>query len=1710
MNDFLNDLPESVNIEDRRGERQYRNPRIKPQVVKNISPNWVDITQPRTEEMDIDPDRFRRTLDQPHYFMNEPLPVDTGPLPVNPPISADVTTTPPVSDTVAQDRAFKARVGMPSFEMSSEDIYQSIKGGQEDAVRDQAARQMDFQKALQRERMITNFVKHKGANATQGELDMLGRAASAMEQGTDPKSVIEEYYAMEYGQILDKAAPKLPDSEYNRAMKDNPYATENIKRLGISLVAKQQFANTTLQNLTSEYENQSWAGWVFDRASELIPGATDVQLRGNVPGTGFFEGGFLGGNLRAQAEQLARLPFPQFKEQLLKITNELKKTNPGLAVQFAHAVVGQSTSQEMMNNFTTVVDASFIKPLSIYQFGKSIPNSIAQRRLAKEAEGTIKSMIESVNPNTATRADMHEAVGDLGEAAVTRVTDNVVSNFKATNLADLPETTKTGLQHLQSIYTQAITDLRSNYGNLDRELINRIEEAYTKTSEQLQEVILNTMRVERLPAVFAVEKNVRAILNSIRTEFPGLDNTILDILTPKKDPLTTTYHVDVLMGKSDGTLFGNAKDAQTFMNNAGLVGEVVEREMALPSKSLNQKGVGYFVKVSRPLRETDSVVRDALLATAETKTPNSWVNAWGGYMGSLRTPEDVLSMEQLLNRKVATFGPSNWARILKESAKEIRELQSWSSIPFTDKKRKWTEWTRVVDEADKNDRLYKHPVELQDAYQRLNGRLPDDQEIAAYFAHKRSEESLKVFEKLGAFRDLSRQGAMTHTIRTYDPTIETRSARQMTPDTQVTVNAVRLHKWEDIGEDTLMRVRGDLGEESLYFSKDIRGKALENIKKDIEEGKLVLLKLTNPEERPFAHWPKIDPQTRIRYVVTDNVDFAHSAQPLSWDHLPVAARRNRYDYEHYIAQADVRHDTVSGKHWYERDVKIFADNIGARAREIAGQLDKMRLLLKAGDVEGARALTPLPNGFDEIQSWFLPRMEGGKTIAPRLSYDEPITVVPRNKTIGQMDNKLRDRYDRPTGTEKKSLDVFRDGTIEGYARGGIPDVHEIYTLEKTGTKANPLSNMVPATTIDTMTSLNRALNKAVNNIFLDDYKIFSVEHWIQEAKQFMTTDQKLLSHSPFYYFYHPEWNAGADLKTVNNLKAAQFQIKQFLGIENETATFIHYATQKLADSIYEKAGPRLALYPAAVLPYVRDPVGALRSFTFHEKLGLFNPAQLLTQAQTFSVILGVAGYKYAAPGTKAAMLHAWSGTNAAPEIIAAMDAKAATQLIPGTARFRPGDFTEANALLRNSGFGNVAGEHALKDNPVGFDIVKTGFREKFLNPGAYFFNKGEQWVRYGAFYTSYLEWRTLNPTKALTEADGRSILQRADLLNVNMSRASNSKLQEGVMAIPMQFLTYQLRLAELFVGKRLTSEEKYRLFMTSAAIYGVPGAVGIGGLPIGDWVRQTATEQGYVVGEDWGKSAIMEGLPSMLGALITGKWYNVGEKFGVQGFDQIRESMQSDKTMLDLFGGAAFSSIRNTMKSLYPYGSFVGSFIRGDEERFTLQPAHFVDNFKEISTVNKAWQLAMAINTGKWFSKSENYLADTGAANAIFMAMSGLNPQAITDANIKSFSEKETKALQDETLKRFTKEFRRGLMAYEANNPGQGDAYMKNARSLLVLGDYPIEKWYDAVSIATQGYEKLPDIIDKKFYLDKTPQSQKDVRTKAYETIQRMKQQGQQ
>jgi hypothetical protein len=1172
-------------------------------------------------------------------------------------------------------------------------------------------------------------------------------------------------------------------------------------------------------------------------------------------------------------------------------------------------------------------------------------------------------------------------------------------------------------------------------------------------------------------------------------------------------------------------------------------------------EKIQQHGVGFKLVIERPLTETDKVVRDLMIRDVDGKLyPEAISSAsrpglsqlMNAALGKIRGADDTLALNESIQRKIGTYTQSLFKEWASQEAAYIRQIASgvlktdpvtgqplpyWKAKPqaIYDKltgttKERYDAFTRTLDHArdakdpdGKPGYFFQTPGELNDHYLRFFGRSPSFAEHEAYFAFVRMVEGDRVLREIAEFRNRARLGVEQFQL----------TARAGRDAAQSGFFDGRILKKFPGGDDVMLIMSRRLGDEKIVNlgGGAISPQKLELYRDLVKQGRLKVIEVYAPEQHPLRKFSDIAGNEHVRYVLTD----AAETKPIEFNHVQRRGGGHfEYDYDHYIKQAKYYHqyENLQGvrsrfKSVYTGDTTFMPVLNRIMGRDIIGKVSEVQRLIKEGNLTAAEAYTKqhLPIEWDELHGMFKPgRDADGKTIPPQLDLNEPFHLVPNGMTVRDVDHQgMIAKY----GDSWK--DAERSGSLNRQFQVQYNTERESFGLkhlEDVGSEGNPLYKYSPTTKmVDPITTMNKSLNRIVNTVFMDDYKIFAVEHWLREAEPYLEPVRSALARSsPNWVFTSSNdksaFLAGAPREVVNNLLNNRYKVYQFTGVPNRIDTAVHTAKQWLVDTTYRHYGPTdnrsilgkaVEVVPNWMLDRVRDPVTFLRSMTFHEKLGLFNPAQLLVQMQTFSTIFAISP-KHGTAGTSGALLYTWSRLNRNAGMLEAMDTAATKLALPGQAKWRPGEFMEATRALEATGFDRVAGEYANLNTALKTDFIGNDFKS-FLNAGTFFFKEGERSARVGAFYTAYKEFRGVRRTGALTRDDIGRILQRADLLTVNMSRASNSALNSGFLSLTTQFLTYQMRLAELFMGKRLgetlyeRNMARARLLTFYSALYGAPSAIGLTGLPMADSIRKEAIQRGYKVGDNWLSTAVDQGLPAVAAAYLSGGLdfrkgnnYNIGGRFGSPGFTQFNDALKSDHAWWQLLAGASGTALLSTLTSSNNFFHAMASqmFRPNGEKPFPLKLDDFIDVFKEISSVNQTWKMITAINTGKWMSKNEGYVGDVSKANAAFMAITGLSPQQQEDAFIKNDLRKQEADYQKYVMREAIKEIRRGYQDQKDNNWESASKHFKRADTLMEVSGFPARRKADVMSMATKGYETTIDAGDYQFTFKNTPKSRSD------------------
>lgn len=1716
-----------------------------------------------------------------------------APTPLNPVPQPEVTPSPtplfsennPLNPEVAHERATQADFGLKGkIDKSYQQYYDDLVSGQEEYMRNNIVTTLQEKDSQRRALIAQQATLAKGSPLSAEEYDMIGKAMN------DPRSVIEDHFSKRY---MDFAHWPENTPEWSSWWHDvNQEDKDRELNIGTEYLAKKNFLASLAQDADEDASRQSWLGWGWDQAKNLTTVYPWYQM--HVSGTPWW-------TLPGTGQEIARtqflaLPYEQMKDRVMAEYTRLKEASPTLAKEFAHNLLGMSSSEQL---FQDVLPLAFPGPEigMAASLGKGALKATVSMNTLRTA---VRDMLKTPAPGLSPAAAASAAAGDLSSTSMWGVIKTLASRARhADPMGD-------AISSLPSIFKIGQAHLVINPGTGDRAIAgtNALIDEYNNLIAKFPQLVTDLTRAEALPSMAEPTKEaLDAAKQIVRDQYRHINNRILNVSEPVKDPVTGHWYVHIDIGESPIDYFGTAKRAAQVAKENGLGGWMFGRATKVwtpgekvtlategpifqrtpPVKAgytrfyttkegssfvgpttydfytdldkarslgkplfyydikntdtnllprmtpsvrsgeyysthdvfvnhskphlddltpkpydvqIRQQGLGYYIRKTIPLPSQAAGMRDFTAKLETNQTPTGGI--LNSFLARFRTPNETLAAWQTKNREISAFGSSTLEKYAWEQAEAIRKLAPKLTGGGG---KKWDDWERILNNArfvhnpdtGKPGYTYKNIGELQYAYMKELGRLPDEQEVKAYFAFKRINEMDHVLRTISIVRNKVRFGTMSHRFSVLD------NAGKLTHSDWF--DAIPISEFPTGTNHTIAIIGDSKGQEKIVTSSLGMGETARlHYEHGVKTGKYKMAQLYAPSSSPLGGFGKITNDHQVVYVIAKNMETRN----LDWaEQLPFQGGGHFVPkYYNWIKQIQMKSETIGGKtRYYSTGVKTLMPVINeAEGEAIIGHFEKIRTLLQKAtmtNIAAARDIVEntLHMNWDEVYGYFRSTPKRGKTgfiqgAPPVFNLTEPFQLSKSGQNLLQTTKRedIAARY--PKGEYREAWrnggDISLSHAVEFSQER---DWDTLMTLNNKGTIENPAYAWEPAKLLDAIPTMNRAFNKISNSFFMDDYKFGAIEQWLREAREYLNVPDSQLRSAPLYWFHHGEFNkaATADAQIrMNTLDITRQQIKQFIGQVSQSDALVHAWTQKLADTIYRKSpGIAQQIDPAWTAHTLTDPTRFVRAVTFHSKMGLFSIPQLLVQGSTYVNIFAISGASKAMQGTTAAMLHWWAKIN--PSMIDHLD-RYAVKL----AGWSPGEFKEAYQAGHSTGFFNVGTEYALRDDPMSNKIIKTRWGQ-FLDLGSIPFKYGEQNVRFGSWYTAYKEFRETKPTGILTNKDKLDILNRASLLNGNMNRASNALYQRGFAALPAQFLTYTIRQAEMLWGKRLTGWEKARLLITNAAMYGVPiGVIGAAGLP-SDFVRERVLKDGYTPGENYISTMINEGIPSTILGLTTGRFYNIGERFGPKGPDIISDVYNGDKSIWEMATGAAGSEMRSIWETFDPFRQYLMSFIRQDAG-FKITMNHVLDIAKEASSFNNSWKAAVAAATGKWMTKNgQELFRDITPLESLFMYGTGLQPQAASDVFHMTASMRDEKELAEWAEKRFIKEFRQALKDYDDKNPSSGQSHFQNAFTYLHVY-IPDDQWDQVLSNASQNDQTLIERVRQQFGTRHVPPGLQDKR----------------
>lgn len=1173
-------------------------------------------------------------------------------------------------------------------------------------------------------------------------------------------------------------------------------------------------------------------------------------------------------------------------------------------------------------------------------------------------------------------------------------------------------------------------DLRSSLpGGFNPATLLNLEEGSELSREDTQ-VILDTMKRNSVdfmkaastdlgPSTISPEGLLKAVADA-RTlvgkelDHSHLSDTIIDskFIHPE-DTLGNVGLLQLRQGLPGGALFRDLEQAAAWAKAYGHpepriikgdgpvfdIGKTVEGDPIV----IKQQGQGYYIEITRAVDETRANPKDFLVETNNT-TPKSSVNTLLDAIGGLkfRSPNERLSLEQQGLRESIMHRVVEVQRVAglpwKRSISPLNKAERARINQFLDFMR------REIGPDKRPGIVMKSLHEFQSTWmQFFNGRLPNVAETNAFYGYVASNQMQHFVDSLRVYADHARAGMAQWNYGRAGEWAEGK--------------LVDTIPWDN----SRANIELQRGGKSLKYNAGLfKDKAIRTEIDDLvkNEGYQII--------------QQADPRRLEGQAVHFIVSKTAKQKPLEMNLVPYHGDvRTVYDYPGYVKQAVVE-KRADGYTTHYGDNTIVPVTTRAEGVQHVATLEKARELYNAGDVAGFKKFVDSHPPFNSDN--LFEKFKNGS-----LQRDTPFVYTRAGESTYHTDAMQHALGDAKLAESwaNSSLNPLHGGD-QDVLRGRNLDVSSIASgsgIANLTDEASPMMEFVKPRMIDPLTTLQHGLNASIRNKFFNAYQIRTAEHFVEEFKNVLRVGQgsgassaglRALRENPMRVLYNPDWVTNPENRSM--LAAArgyQNAAVNLLGTTTDTTRWVQSIEAKLMDMVFNKFGTDAANYAyEKVLPKISSPVKFARQVAFHTKLGFFNPMQLFLHAQTSSIAIGVLGLKHGMAGvagfTLARLLH----LSDTPENLEHF-AKIASKF-----GWKADDFKDAYRRMVDQGLFNVGSNLAFHYDAADVGIVKKGL--------ATFLDKGEGPMREGirthqlvGYMGTYHEWRAAHPFEALTpEIHRTQIMRRYGDVSVNMTHASSSAMNRGMLAVTGQFFSFQKGVFELMVGHRLSAAEKLRVFAVTSALYGIPSGItaytfgldqpilqglGAAGVPlptdakVGNayddlraWALQNGAQNNLLV------DSIIQGLPSlMVKAATGGQEYNIGERISPSSGGPWND-IASGETVPEFFLGASGSLGGAIFRASVPVLMDLSDIIAGKGVSSLNVPdiISLMTAGGGISALSQGMRAYYALNYGKYFNTIGQVVSDKmNGTDALFLGL-GFTPTEIND-----------KFIMDEALK---------------------------------------------------------------------------------------------
>lgn len=1103
--------------------------------------------------------------------------------------------------------------------------------------------------------------------------------------------------------------------------------------------------------------------------------------------------------------------------------------------------------------------------------------------------------------------------------------------------------------------------------NISTASYDRLTQAALKRRD-LVDRILSANTIDRL-----TPEEVVALRDDLSAQFmrdnPQIAKNVISVEAPDTPDVGNVYTAKVIIGQRDGSLFESFEQADNYV-----------KKFIKPKTDdyqIRQKGDGFQVEIDKTLNE-DRIWDFRIDTNQQTPRSISDVTRIGSW---LRTPTELLSRQQNVARAVLTSSKEKIDTLFSELAAPIGNLS----------KKELNELDDLLFINQKDQTFYNNIGEFDQAFYDRFQKLPTDNQREAYFTYTdisdldlaiRDLDWYKQKAALG-FEDISidlKAVRSEDEIEYWKESFEGRVVEDL-PYTDPTPFKVGIIENGELKSVKFSPTMGEAGREAISKLKD--------------EG----YKIINAVDSGF----NIDGKF-LDYVVVK--DFQRSRVGVkNVDRKPGGHKIPRDQY--YIKQGRISGD--EGYRLYRGDQTFFNARSEKEANEFARLLEEARqkLLANAPDAKKfIRDNLPIP-----VREFMAGVADGS------IDLTHPFVAVRSGqRTIDTAAYKSLDLKDITRSTHKPA------DQITGRFAGERSEVD----IPAIRSESNVRWRIEGAPYLSPLEAMKTASSDMISTRLFNDYKIMTLRNYIREFGDVLEGSPAELRAQGLDVIQNPKFNAGAErspelARKVQRARNVSRAFNTLMDNSDPVSRSIELFKERLISPILPKVGPRGAEWLSeTMISKSKNPGARLKSIAFHTKMGFWNLNQYFKQANSAINVVAVGGIN----GMKSAGIYV-------PLRVAALTNDTKTierlgQIVQNVGVMSKDDFIESVSLYKKSGFNDIGGDTAYLDDLRSPELVESKFtkvRKRIMKTSATPFYEGERLSRLAAWNTAYLEKKAALKGKKLTRRDEADILYRAKALIGNMTRESNAPWQKGYASVITQFFGYQARIMDQMIGKQLTAGERARLFVAYSMMYGMPVGVaaGVGILPVRDIVVRNMYEMGMDPNDPAAKPFI-DGFVSAFTNFAFGKDWNIASSYGPGGLPTFYDFFRGDKEFSDLLLGASGGIVADILSQ-----SWEGLVaLRSETEDFeggiyNLVAEDVINVLRNITTFDSAHKIYQVYNAGRWMSKNGYDIAKMELPDAVFAAITGLQPASIEQAFSKRDAAKSLKKQREEAMFDFIK-----------------------------------------------------------------------------------------